>query len=151
MRALVTLALFFISVQMNAQDEEALVETTIENFFNAFHRQDSVGIKKTVSDDIVLQTIAKDNEGAPVVKTQPFNEFLKSIISIPKSTQFEEVITNFHIQIDGPMANAWTDYEFNLDGSFHHCGVNSFQLVKDAKKGWQIIYLIDTRRVEGCK
>ena len=45
MRALVTLALFFISVQMNAQEDEALVETTIENFFNAFHRQDSVGIK----------------------------------------------------------------------------------------------------------
>ena len=32
MRALVTLALFFISVQMNAQEDEALVETTIENF-----------------------------------------------------------------------------------------------------------------------
>lgn len=107
-------------------------------------------MKQAVSQSVILQTIGKDDTGNSIVKNQPFNEFLKSIVSIPATTQFKEVITNYSIQVDGPMANAWTNYEFMLNNEFHHCGVNSFQLVKDANKGWQIIYLIDTRRKEGC-
>jgi hypothetical protein len=56
----------------------------------------------------------------------------------------------YNIQIDGAMANAWTSYEFWVNGSFSHCGVNSFQLFKD-EGAWKIIYLIDTRRKEGCQ
>ncbi len=47
------------------------------------------------------------------------------------------------------MANAWTPYEFWYNGNFSHCGVNSFQLIKKDEK-WKIIYLVDTRRKEGC-
>lgn len=48
------------------------------------------------------------------------------------------------------MANAWTNYEFWLNDEFHHCGVNSFQLLKEDDI-WKIIYLVDIRRVEDCK
>ncbi|WP_252729864.1 hypothetical protein [Zobellia uliginosa] len=100
--------------------------------------------------DVLMQTIAKDEAGKPLVKTEEFSKFLKSIVSIPETTKFEELINDYSIQIDGPMANAWTPYTFNINNAFHHCGVNSFQLVKDDLKGWQIIYIIDTRRTEGC-
>ncbi|SIS66735.1 hypothetical protein SAMN05421766_103248 [Zobellia uliginosa] len=133
------------------ENEEMAVKNTIEAFFKGFHRQDSVQIKKTLAGNVVMQTIAKDEMGNPVVKTQASSDFLKSIVAIPETTKFEEVINSYSIQIDGPMAHAWTPYTFNLDGSFHHCGVNSFQLVKDADKGWQIVYVIDTRRKGGCK
>ena len=54
-------------------------------------------------------------------------------------------ILGFDIKIDGNMANAWTPYEFWFDGNFSHCGINSFQLIKEDKT-WKIIYLVDTRR-----
>ena len=134
----------------NAQNnEEKMVKKTIEAFFEAFHQQDSIAIRETVSKDIVLQTIGKDADGREVVKTDDFNHFLKSIVSIPATTKFEEKIMSYNIQIDGAMANAWTNYEFWVNDSFSHCGVNSFQLFND-QGNWKIIYLIDTRRKEGC-
>lgn len=146
----VILCLVFFNIYAQ-NSEKAVVQETIETFFDGFHDQDSIQIKKTVSSNIVLQTISLDDSGNSLVKTQDFSEFLKSIVGIPKTTKFEEVIKDYSIQIDGPMANAWTSYEFRIDDTFHHCGVNSFQLVKDSEKGWQIIYLIDTRRKEDCK
>lgn len=144
--------LCLIIFNLSAQDsEKAVVQQTIETFFDGFHNQDSIQIKNTVSNDIVLQTISQDESGNTLVKTQDFSGFLKSIVGIPNTKKFEEVIKDYSIQIDGPMANAWTSYEFRIDDTFHHCGVNSFQLVKDSYEGWQIIYLIDTRRKEDCK
>jgi hypothetical protein len=74
---------------------------------------------------------------------------VKSIARIPKDKKFEEKLLGFNIQVDGNMANAWTPYEFWYEGEFSHCGVNSFQLIKDDGE-WKIIYLVDTRRKEGC-
>ncbi|SHI92518.1 3-methyl-2-oxobutanoate hydroxymethyltransferase [Pseudozobellia thermophila] len=143
------LLICFDAVGQNGEETE--VRRTIDRFFDGFHKQDSLIIKETVSESIVLQTIANNEQGEALVKSQEFSAFLKSLVGIPKTTKFQEVITDWSIQIDGPMAHAWTDYEFKVDDAFHHCGVNSFQLVKDAEKGWQIIYLIDTRRKTDCK
>ena len=131
------------------ESEEKMVQNTIDSFFKAFHQQDSTALKETVSKDIVLQTIGKNEAGREVVKTENFSNFLKSIVSIPSTTKFEEKILSYNIQIDGAMANAWTSYEFWVNDSFSHCGVNSFQFFKD-QGAWKIIYLIDTRRKEGC-
>ncbi len=125
------------------------VKRTIEAFFNGFHKQDSLLIKKTVSKDLILQTIGRKKDGANAIRTDDFGKFLKSIVSIPDSVNFEEKLLSFNIQIDGAMANAWTPYEFWLNDKFSHCGVNSFQLFKEGED-WKIIYLIDTRRREGC-
>ena len=117
MNTIVLICLTLLSVfGLRAQNGgEEMVKNTIDSFFLAFHQQDSVALRESVSKDIVLQTIGK----------------------------------TYNIQIDGPMANAWTNYEFWVNDSFSHCGVNSFQLFND-QGSWKIIYLIDTRRKEGC-
>jgi len=131
------------------ESESEAVQKAIETFFNGFHKQDSVIIKQTVSNSIILETIAKDKDGHGYVRREQFKDFLKSIVGIPKTTKFDERILSYNIQVDGTMAHAWTPYEFWLDGKFHHCGVNSFQLFKD-NENWKIIYLVDTRRKKGC-
>ncbi|QCX00205.1 nuclear transport factor 2 family protein [Aggregatimonas sangjinii] len=133
-----------------AQDaEEAAVQRTIESFFEHFHQQDTLGLRTTAADMITMQTISQDSIGNTVVQTMPYADFLVRIASIPKTTKFEEKLKSFSIQVDGEMANAWTPYEFWIGDAFHHCGVNSFQLVKFGKD-WKIVYLIDTRRTENC-
>ncbi|MGB5369767.1 MAG: nuclear transport factor 2 family protein [Flavobacteriaceae bacterium] len=150
MKIVFAVLIIFCFCPLSAQDsEQEAIKKTITAFFEGFHSQDSVMIKETVAQNIVLQTIVTDSLGNNMVRTEVFSDFLKSIVGIPKTTGFREEIQSFSIQIDGPMANAWTPYEFSLNGSFHHCGVNSFQLVKDQEL-WKIIYLIDTRRKEGC-
>ena len=150
MRTITFLIALLISSSLFAQkSDEAEVKNTIVKFFDAFHKQDSVAINALVSKDLTLQSIGKNREGATQLSTQEFSAFLKSIVSIPKDQKFEEKLLDFKIQIDGDMANAWTPYEFWFNDKFSHCGVNSFQLVK-LEGTWKIIYLVDTRRREGC-
>ena len=145
------LILIFIGISGFAQDStESEVRKSIEVFFEGFHQQDSAIIRSVVSDDIKLQTMGVDKEGKNRMRTDPFNGFLKSIISIPDSIQFREELLDFKIQLDGPMAHAWTPYNFWVNGELSHCGVNSFHLFNDGTS-WRIIYLVDTRRREGCE
>jgi len=151
MRRLLFTVLFLSTVSITAQDSEELkVQKTIEAFFDGFHKQDSTLIKATVSEGIIAQTIGTKKDGSSGMRTEDFGKFLKSIVSIPDSVNFQEKLLSFNIQVDGAMANAWTPYEFWYNDAFSHCGVNSFQLFKDGE-AWKIIYLIDTRRKKGCK
>jgi hypothetical protein len=141
---------FLFSAFLNAQDEEAgEVQRTIENFFKGFHQKDSSLVMETVDREVILQTISTTAKGENLVRTEDFREFISSISSIPDSVKFKEVINDYRIMVDGPMATAWTPYEFWLNEEFSHCGVNSFQLVKQ-QEIWKIIYLIDTRRKDNC-
>lgn len=151
MKRKLLLGILFITVNTFAQDtEKYAVQKTIEAFFEGFHQQDSIAIKETVTKDVLLQTIAKDSLGKDYVKTEDFSKFIKSIVGIPETTKFHETIKSYSIQVDGPMANAWTAYEFHVNDKLSHCGVNSFQLLKQGDV-WKIIYLIDTRRKERCE
>ncbi|MGB6152311.1 MAG: nuclear transport factor 2 family protein [Pricia sp.] len=150
MKNLIKYVLCLLFVGAYAQEsEETAVQKTIESFFEGFHRQDSMRIKEVVSDDLVMRRISIDSSGTASIRKQGFADFLQAIVSIPKSTQFKEIIKSYSIQIDGPMAHAWTPYEFIRNGEFSHCGVNSFQLFKDGEN-WKIIYILDTGRKDGC-
>ncbi|MGI9552943.1 MAG: nuclear transport factor 2 family protein [Aurantibacter sp.] len=139
------------SLSISAQENDKVaVQKTIEDFFAGFHAQDSMQIKATVAEGIIMQRIGLNKEGEVEHRTDDFGKFLKGIVGIPKERKFEEKIKSYSIQIDGAMANAWTEYEFWIDGQMHHCGVNSFQLLNEGN-GWKIIYLIDTGRKEGCE
>ncbi len=145
------LSLFLLCCTMGiSQGEEENVKQAIVTFFEGFHAQDSVKIKSVVAEGMIMQTMGRDKEGNTRLREVEFSKFLKSIVSIPDSISFKEVITKYTIKVDGPMANAWTDYQFWLREEMSHCGVNSFQLMNQ-KGEWRIIYLIDTRRKDNCQ
>ncbi|MFN3754122.1 nuclear transport factor 2 family protein [Flavobacterium sp.] len=142
MKNLFLLLLLFFSFSGQAQKDD--VQKTIDTFFEGFHAKDTVKIKSTCSEKLVLQSISESSKGNKFSEESP-NEFYKSIATIPADVKFEERILSYNIQVDGTMANAWTPYEFYINGKFSHKGVNAFTLYKD-NGTWKIIHLIDTRR-----
>jgi hypothetical protein len=151
MKSILLALVGLICLNLNAQkSEEEQVKATIIEFFDAFHKQDTVKLKAMAKDEITLQSIAVNKEGKTVLQESEYANFVRSIASIPKDRTFEEKLLSFSIQVDGKMANAWTPYEFWYNGNFSHCGVNSFQLIKEDAT-WKILYLVDTRRREGCQ
>ncbi len=151
MKHLILIFILCFGLNVNAQTSEIEnVKTKIIEFFDAFHKQDTIALKTMVTDKVILQSISTNNEGKTVLKEDDFDAFIRSIASIPKDKKFEEKLLDFSIQVDGNMANAWTPYEFWYQEKLSHCGVNSFQLMKEDEK-WKIIYLVDTRRREGCE
>jgi len=145
----ITIALLAVTISFGQTSEEQNVKQTIINFFEAFHLQDTVKLKSMAKGNINMQSISVNKQGQTQLVSNDYNSFVKNIAGIPKEKTFEEKLLDFKIRVDGKMANAWTPYEFWFDGNFSHCGVNSFQLVKE-DKDWKIIYLVDTRRREGC-
>ncbi|TCK69013.1 putative lumazine-binding protein [Winogradskyella wandonensis] len=145
---LITLMAFLVGSAQNS--EEADVKQTIIDFFDAFHKQDTVKLKSMAKGNITMQSISVTKEGKTRLDENDYYAFIKNIAGIPKDKTFEEKLLDYKIQVDGKMANAWTPYEFWFNGNFSHCGVNSFQLVKE-DNDWKIIYLVDTRRRQGCQ
>ncbi len=144
------LSVFFVLTSVHAQmDEKELVRKTVEGFFEAFHKQDSIGMKSFMADKVVLQTTGRNKEGKTQFQTTPIEKLYQSIVGIPDSINFQEKLTSWSIQVDRTMANAWVGYEFWLNGKFSHCGINSFQMINFDGE-WKIIYLIDTRGRAGC-
>ena len=131
-----------------AQSAEDSVKTVINNMFTAMKNADGAGLKNCFSDSIVFQTIARNKEGAMVVRTESPAGFIDQISKAAPGS-LDERIRFETVKIDGPLAIAWTPYSFYYNGQFSHCGVNSFQLVR-FNGIWKIQYIIDTRRKAGC-
>jgi len=145
MKIEILLLLMFPVLSFSQTSEEDLVKTTVSQLFMGMKTSDSVLIKKSFSNNAVLQTIRKTGE----VKNENINDFAISISKAEKQS-LDERITFSNILIDGNLASVWTPYEFYFKGQFSHCGVNSFQLVK-INNEWKIQYIIDTRRKDNCK
>ncbi|VXB55106.1 3-methyl-2-oxobutanoate hydroxymethyltransferase [Flavobacterium sp. 9AF] len=123
--------------------QEVSPKNTIIDFFNAFHRKDSVGLQKVCHEKIIMQTIGSKKEGDKLI-TEKYADFIKSICNIPNTMKFEERILEYQVKIDGELAHVWTPYEFYINNVLSHKGVNSFTLLNQ-NKAWVIIHVIDTR------
>lgn len=134
--------ILIFSSSVNAQNQE--VQKTIETFFEGFHAKDSVKMKSVCDEKIIFHSVYENSKGN-MLSDFLGKEFFEMISSIPNNMQFQEKILSYNIQVDGSLANAWTPYEFYINGKLNYFGTNSFSLYKD-NDVWKIIYVIDTRR-----
>ena len=140
-----------ISTTVWAQESaEQAAEQTIKTFFEGFHKGDTTLMRSVMMGDFKTQSAYRNKEGKDVLVTDDSSNFIKTIANRPNDQKWDERLLDFRIMVDGNMAVAWTDYEFWFNDSFSHCGVNSFQLFSD-NGTWKIIYLMDTRRRQGCQ
>ena len=148
-RIIVILCVILTSNMFAQQEENQKVKAAVDTFFEGFHKGDTLLMKSVMTDNLLLQTTFKDQDGKNILVTENRSKLIEAIASRPEDQKWDERLLAYNIQIDGSMANVWTPYEFWLNGVFSHCGVNNFQLFNDSGQ-WKIIYLIDTRRKEGC-
>jgi hypothetical protein len=145
----IVLTLVLYARNGNSQDAKDSVKMVINKMFTAMKNADGAMLKSCFSDSVIFQSISRSKEGKTIVRSEDANAFVESI-SKAKPGSLDEQIEFEAIEIDGPLAIAWTPYKFYFDGKFSHCGANSFQLVRFNGE-WKIQYLIDTRRRTGCE
>ena len=131
-----------------AQASEDSIKFVINQMFSAMKNADAAALKSVFADSAILQSISRANDGKTIVKNEPIAAFIEIVGKQPPGASDERI--NFEsIKSDGQLASAWAPYAFYYNGQLHHCGVNSFQLVKIGS-AWKIQYIIDTRRKDGC-
>ena len=152
MQRLILLLILSCVFSINAQtDQTANVKAAVDTFFEGFHKGDTTLMRSVLANKVVLQTAFRNKEGKDVLRNDgDISNLLNAIAKRPADQKWDEKLLDYIIKIDNNMANAWTPYEFRVNGNFSHCGVNSFQLFHDNGQ-WKIIYLIDTRQRQGCE
>lgn len=123
------------------------VKNVVETMFRGMRLGDSAMVSSTFSKGLIMQTVA-ENKGKIEVRTGDPAGFLK-FVGTPHKETYDERITFEKIQVDGDLANVWTNYKFYVGDKFSHCGVNSMTLVKEGDS-WKLLHIIDTRRKENC-
>jgi hypothetical protein len=145
---LILLTVIACATTARAQTAEDSVKAVINKMFTAMKDADGPGLKSCFADSAIMQTIARTKEGKTIIRNDGTAGFI-DFVSKQTPGAADERISFETIRIDGPLAMAWTPYNFYFNGQFSHCGVNSFQLVRISGE-WKIQYIIDTRRKQGC-
>lgn len=117
MKQFITLICLLLVVTTNAQDDNAkFVKQTIETFFEGFHKGDTTLMKSVMKDKMVMQTAFVNREGKDILRNDGGPEnLLNAIANRADDQKWDERLTDFSIQVDGNMANAWVNYEFWLN------------------------------------
>lgn len=147
MRYLLLLLLFSAAPRVKAQTATDSVKAVIGNLFEAMHKSDSSAIVSCFTTGALLQSL--DERTADVkVRTDSAAAFAHIIAGLPPGSVEEKPRLDV-VKVDGNLAMVWAPYNLYFHGSFYHCGVDSFQLVRIGGV-WRIQYILDTEHKQGC-
>ncbi|MCO4797809.1 MAG: hypothetical protein KC484_01235 [Colwelliaceae bacterium] len=124
--------------------ENSQVMTPINNMFDAMREHNGKKLLQQFTEEAILERVNKKNE----VKKSDLSKFAEFVDKSPK--HLDEQLFNITIQESGNLASAWTPFAFYLDGKLSHCGINSFQLIKQNEQ-WKIRYLMDNAFQGDCQ
>lgn len=145
---LLSIALLLSLQTFAQQTEHAAIKQTINTMFDAMRKGDSTLLRSTFAKGIAFHGVANKKDGSVALDVENPEDFIKAV-GTPHKDVWDERVTFNDIKIDSDLASVWAPYKFYLGQTFHHCGVDVFQLMK-TKEGWKIIYIVDTLRKDNC-
>ena len=119
----------------------------VRDLFKGMETADSTLVRSAFLTDAQMRSVVETPEGTKI-QSGDLDRFVKAIGT--STRKLAEPIWNIKVEIDGPFAQVWAEYALYIDGEFHHCGVDAFQLIKKGEE-WKIMLITDTRRTEDCK
>lgn len=118
----------------------------VDTFFAALNSNDAALAATVMLRDGQLSGHAAGPDGARVTHTK-VADYLDSMAA--RGARVLERTWDVEVRVHGGIATVWTPYDFWLDGRLHHCGVNSFSLVR-FDDGWKIAGIVYSVETESC-
>ncbi len=144
--ALMVLCLFAVEAQAGNSSEERAVLETVQRFFDAMADRDAEAALEVMIPEGRFFSLREEN-GETMIRSSSNEEFAQGL-----ETQERDLLERFweaEVRIHGGIATVWTPYDFFLDGDFHHCGIDAFDLLNDGT-GWKITGGVYTVETAGC-
>ncbi|HWC97313.1 MAG TPA: nuclear transport factor 2 family protein [Candidatus Sulfopaludibacter sp.] len=137
--------LLFCSVPLAAadSDEEKPVLAAVQKLFDGMAAHDAAMIQSAMTTD---GRLVRTRQGKATSSTA--EQFATSIAG--NKSQLLERIWAPKVMVRGGIAMVWAEYDFHLNGKFHHCGIDAFLMLK-TDEGWKASAIADTSETEGCK
>jgi len=130
-------------------DDRSKIIANVKILFDGMKKGDNSNLASIFTEDAQLSSVGLDKNGETRERSDSIKGFIEAVGSDHKEV-WNEVIHDYKVLIDGPLAIAWTPYSFYVDDTFSHCGVNVFQLVRYGTE-WKIKSITDTRRKTNCE
>jgi len=140
------LCLFAAGARAGDSSEELQVLETVQRFFDAMADRDAEAALEVMIPEGRFFSLREEN-GETMMRTSTNAEFAQRL-----ETQEQDLLERFwepEVRIRGGIATVWTPYDFYLDGEFHHCGIDAFDLLNDGT-GWKITGGVYTVETSGC-
>ena len=142
---ILTLLLVLLADPVLAESPEPLDAVT--TFFDAMSTNDANLAASVMIEDGVIYGYVETSEGFRLIRTTT-EQFLEGMRN--RSDAALERIWDVKVLVHDRLAIAWTPYDFFLNGEFHHCGVNNFNLIR-TDDGWKIAGVTYSIEVESCE
>ena len=127
--------------------ETAAVLAPINRMFAALTARDAAAILANTRTEGRATAVLTLPDGTNAVRARTWADFAEGIKDGPG--KLEERLVNPAVEIDGNVAMVWSSYVFLIDGKVSHCGVDHFDMVRDAG-GWKVLNITWTQRQTGC-
>jgi hypothetical protein len=152
--ALVLLALpAGADAQAPPAEQRAILEV-IDRFMHAVTSGDPAAMASVRLEGTTTTMERPDPAGGTMVQRRPFppagaTAAANPAASPPAASAVRERYWDPVVQVRGSLAVVWTPYEFWRDGKTTHCGVDVFELVKQAG-AWKIGNVMYTVEPDAC-
>jgi len=125
--------------------EEAAVLVPINALFAAFEVGDSGGVLRVVYPDGRVTAVGTLRTGNGL-RQESWTQFAARL---KPGQGFRESISDPAIEIDGDIAMVWAPFVVRVDGKVGNCGVDHFDLVREAG-AWKVMNITFSSRTTGC-
>ena len=122
-----------LAIADDTTDRDAVVQV-ITNFFHAMTMRDVDAMRALMTEDGMIYGYREGDDGLQVIR-RPHAEYLAGLEA--GEGQLLERFWKPEVMVYGRLATAWTPYDFYANGSFSHCGVNNFSLLRTDER-WVI-------------
>ncbi|MEO8634015.1 MAG: nuclear transport factor 2 family protein [Gemmatimonadales bacterium] len=143
---LTSLPLTTVRAQERATAERPAVLAAVDSLLAAMSRRDVALSRRLLVPGAAFHSIL-DGEAPAAPRMQSDSGYLRSLAS--DTSALRERIWEPTTMIAGALAQVWAPYDFHVNGTFSHCGIDSFLLLKTTV-GWQIAAVAYTVRRQGC-
>jgi len=128
------------------EDEVASVTQLAHDFMHALSIRDIGRLDEFLAPQAMLYSVREDEQG-PVLGARTREDFLQGLGG--DTRQFLERIWEPVVEVSGRVAMVWSPYDFHLDGSFSHCGIDVLTLLR-LDGGWKVASITYNVVREGC-
>ena len=122
------------------------IVAVVPKFCDAIEYRDPALAKQAMLPEGQVVAVS-DQNGTPVPRARTAQQFADGLANATSDSL--ERMWNPDVRVQGGIGTLWTRYDFHRGGTFSHCGVDAFNLVKTAD-GWRIASVMYTIERTNC-
>jgi len=145
--ALISCGLFCVPAAIAEEEaDRAAVVDIVQAFFDAMTDRNVADMRSMLTPDGIFYGYREGPEGLQIMS--PTHQRYVDGLAAGESRLVER-FWQPQILMHDRMAVVWTPYDLYVDGTFSHCGIDSFSFLK-TDQGWKITGIVFSMETEDC-